>query len=101
MDETNPNWAETEREDYFDMRKAEIMEKLENSYDVPNDFKIDLDQSPWMTTSIIGKFYDSNFIPSEEVLENDFKELIKIYNHLIDLEYKGSQEPVSTTKQKI
>lgn len=101
LGEKNPNWTEREREDYFDIRKAEIIEKLENSYNVPNDFKIDLDQSPWMTTSIIGKSYDSQSIPSEEVLENDFKELIKIYNHLIDLEYKESQEPISTTKHKI
>lgn len=92
MKDKNPNWTDSERDDYFEIRKKEISEKLEKTHNIPNEFKIDFDQSPWMITSIYGKYYDSNLIPSEEELENDFKGLLNIYNQLIDLEDKGADK---------
>lgn len=37
MNERNPDWTESERDDYFNIRKAELMEKLEKDFDIPND----------------------------------------------------------------
>lgn len=98
MDEKKPNWTESDRKNYFDIRKAEIKKIIESSYEVPNKFKTNLNDSPWIETSIYGKSYNSELIPSEQNLETDFKDILNIYNQLIDLESRVKDKDVDLDK---
>lgn len=80
--EKNPDWTKEQRTDYLKSCATKFRKDLEKKVEIPVDFTGEMYNSPWWTTTILGKYYSTNDLPSEYVLQDDLKRILTL-NHYI------------------
>ncbi|GAB6056496.1 hypothetical protein JCM15415_18120 [Methanobacterium movens] len=82
-EEVTSTWTDSEKKACLRKKASELRSKIIS--ESPADFEFDFKNHPWQDTTIIGKYYNANDLPGEEVIFDDLIKLTELHNRLIDV----------------